>query len=230
MGHAIFDYWRNGEVSHPLEVLSRTLDDDVMPLEVLFRNYDEMPLLEQLALDRSSGRVLDVGAGAGCHSLVLQQRGADVTAIDVSPLSVLTMKKRGLQDVLEGDFFTLKTGGYDTILMLMNGIGIVGRLKRMPVLFRALDRLLVPGGQLLCDSSDIKYLYEAEDGTLNYHDKGYYGEHTFMMRYGDVVGKPFNWLYVDADRLRQVAYDSGYKAEVIATGNHFEYLARIVKL
>jgi hypothetical protein len=139
------------------------------------------------------------------------------------------MKERGVRNVREQDFFTLEQQ-YDTILMLMNGIGIVGTLKRMPEFFRHLDKILAPGGQLLCDSTDISYVFETEDGIIEYPDSdGYYGELSFRMQYKDTIGEPFPWLYIDADTLRQAASENGYTTEIIAKGEHYDYLARIMK-
>ena len=228
MGRAIADYLKNKKASK-LRVFSPMFEEDEIPLTTLFRSYESMPKIERTALDLAKGRVLDVGAGAGCHSLILQERGMDVTAIDISPLSVETMKERGVKKVLEQDFFTLE-GQYDTILMLMNGIGIVGTLERLPKFFKQLDKILVPGGQILCDSSDISYVFETEDGIIELPDEmSYYGEHSFQMRYKDTIGEPFNWLYIDADTLREKAGRYGYAAVVIAEGEHYDYLARITK-
>ncbi|MBE6341007.1 MAG: class I SAM-dependent methyltransferase [Bacteroidales bacterium] len=227
MGRAIADYQSNGKVAR-LRVFSPMFDEDEIPVKTLFRRYKEMPKIERRALDMSRGRVLDVGAGAGCHSLALQDKGIDVTAIDISPLSVATMRQRGVKNVVEQDFFTLK-GQYDTILMLMNGIGIVGRLERMAEFFKQLDILLAEGGQLLCDSSDICYLYEDEDGVIELPSEGYYGEQTFRMQYKDVQGDSFPWIYIDADTLTQVANANGYNVDIVAEGEHYDYLARIVK-
>ena len=228
MGRAITDYHKTGAADR-LRVFSPMFDEDEMPLPTLFRKYEEMPDIERKALDMARGKTLDVGAGAGCHSLVLQQRGVDVTAIDISPLSVETMKERGVKKVMEQDFFTLE-GQYDTILMLMNGIGIVGTLQRLPLFFRHLDKILAPGGQVLCDSSDISYVFEDEDGTIEYPEEmAYYGEHTFQMQYKDTIGEPFDWLYIDADTLRQEAARCGYAVEVVAEGEHYDYLARITR-
>ena len=157
MGRAIADYYKT-QKANKLRVFSPMFEEDEIPLSTLFRKYKEMPEIERKALDMANGKTLDVGAGSGCHSLVLQEKGIDVTAIDISPLSVETMKDRGVKKVIEQDFFTLK-GQYDTILMLMNGIGIVGTLERLPRFFRQLDKILAPGGQLLCDSSDISYVF-----------------------------------------------------------------------
>ena len=228
MGRAIADYYKT-QKANKLRVFSPMFEEDEIPLSTLFRKYEEMPEIERKALDMANGKTLDVGAGSGCHSLVLQEKGIDVTAIDISPLSVETMRERGVKKVIEQDFFTLK-GQYDTILMLMNGIGIVGTLERLPRFFRQLDKILAPGGQLLCDSSDISYVFEDENGMIDIpNEMDYYGEHSFRMQYKDTIGEPFNWLYIDADTLREKAGRCGYAVEVVAEGEHYDYLARITK-
>ena len=164
-----------------------------------------------------------------CPSLVLQERGIYVTAIDISPLSVETMKKRGVKKVSEQDFFTLD-GRYDTILMLMNGIGIVGTLERLQEFFCHLDKILAPGGQVLCDSSDISYVFEDDNGMIDIPpEMEYSGEHSFRMKYKNVIGESFEWLYIDADTLKEKAANNGYAVEVVAEGEHYDYLARITK-
>lgn len=229
MGRAIAEYYKIGK-AEKLKVFSPMFEEDELPLPTLFRSYDEMPEIEQKALNIAKGKTLDVGAGSGCHSLVLQDRGIDITAIDISPYSVETMKERGVKKVFEQDFFTLK-GQYDTILMLMNGIGIMGTLERMSVFFKQLDRILAPGGQVLCDSSDICYVYETDDGIIELpDDMKYYGELSFQMQYKDTIGEPFDWLYIDADTLMMKAEENGYAVEVLAEGNHYDYLARITKI
>ena len=228
MGRAIADYWKNKKADR-LRVFSPMFEEDEIPLTTLFRKYKSMPEIERKALDMATGKTLDVGAASGCHSLVLQEKGIDVTAIDISPLSVETMKERGVKKVLEQDFFTLE-GKYDTILMLMNGIGIVGTLERLPKFFRQLDKILAPGGQVLCDSSDISYVFEGEDGMIDIpNEMEYYGEHSFQMQYKDTIGEPFEWLYIDEDTLREQASKNGYAVEVVAEGEHYDYLARITK-
>ena len=228
MGRAIADYHKT-RTADRLRVFSPMFEEDEIPLKTLFRSYKDMPEIERKALDLAKGRTLDVGAGAGCHSLVLQERGFNVTAIDISPLSVETMKNRGVKKVFEQDFFSLASQ-YDTILMLMNGMGIVGTLERMLEFFKLLDKILAPGGQLLCDSSDISYVFETEEGFIEYPDNdGYYGELSLQMQYKDTIGEPFPWLYIDVDTLRQVAEENGYTAEVVAEGDHYDYLARITK-
>ena len=227
MGKAIADYWKNGTAGR-LSVFSPMFEEDEIPVKTLFRDEDEMPEIERKALGLTRGKTLDVGAGAGCHSLILQKRDIDVTAIDISPLSVETMRARGVKKAFEQDFYA-HDGRYDTILMLMNGIGIVGTLSRMPMFFHHLDKILAPGGQLLCDSSDISYVFENEDGIIELPDTDYFGEINYQMRYQNIIGEPFSWLYVDVKTLRQVAEKHGYCVEIIAEGKHYDYLARIFK-
>jgi len=237
MGRAIAEYYETGKADR-LRVLSPMFEEDEIPLATLFRDRPSMPEIERTALDMARGRVLDVGAGAGCHTLALQEQGLDVTAIDVSPLSVETMKRRGVKQAFEQDFFELGTRQsalpperqYDTILMLMNGIGLVGTLKRMPKLFKLFDKILAPGGQVLCDSSDISYVFDTGDGTLELpEDMEYYGQQSFLMQYKDAIGDPFDWLYINAETLRQAAGKQSYAVEVVAEGTHYDYLARLTR-
>ena len=228
MGHAIADFHATGKAAR-LRVFSPMFDEDEIPVTTLFRSFDEMPAVEQEALKAASGKILDVGAGSGCHSLALQAMGKAVTAIDISPLAVATMRERGVQDVVEHDFFTLD-GQYDTILMLMNGIGIVGSLSRLDAFFMQVDHLLAPGGQLLCDSSDICYVFEDEEGFIDLTGiDGYYGELTYQMQYKDIKGERFPWLFIDAETLREQASARGFDCDILAMGEHYDYLARLTR-
>ena len=228
MGHAIADFHATGKAAR-LRVFSPMFDEDEIPVTTLFRSIEDMPVVEQEALKAASGKILDVGGGSGCHSLALQEMGKAVTAIDISPLAVATMRERGVRDVREQDFFTFD-GQFDTILMLMNGIGIVGSLARMDAFFMQVDHLLAPGGQLLCDSSDICYVFEDEDGFIDLTGiEGYYGELTYRMQYKDIKGEPFPWLFIDPETLREQAAAHGFQCDILAHGEHYDYLARLTR-
>lgn len=228
MGQAIADYHATGKASR-LRVFSPMFDEDEIPVATLFRTRDEMPAIEQEALNVASGNILDVGAGAGCHTLALQAMEKRVTAIDISPLAVETMRQRGVKDVHEQDFFSLD-GQFDTILMLMNGIGIVGTISRLPAFFMQVDHLLAPGGQLLCDSSDICYIFEDEDGIIDLTGvEGYYGELSYQMQYKSIKGEPFPWLFIDAETLREHAAAHGFHCDILMRGPHYDYLARLTR-
>lgn len=225
MGTAIYDYHKNGSAD-TLLVHSSMFEDDEIPVETLFRGFDEMPRLEQMALELAEGRILDVGAAAGCHSLALKDMGKSPVAIDISPLSVQVMRERGV-DAREVNFYdTDFKETFDTVLMLMNGTGIIGRLDNIHAFFARLREMLNPGGCLLIDSSDLRYLFEEEDGSLMIDlADDYYGQLDYQMEYKDVLGEPFDWLYLDFDTLAFYAEENGFSAELVAEGDHYDYLA-----
>lgn len=241
MGAAILDFQKQGKAAR-LRVLSSMFEEDEMPVTHLFRSIQEMPVLEQKALQLAKGRVLDIGAGSGCHTLELQKKGLAVKAIDISPLSCEAMKLRGVKDAECINLFDphLSSGnhsgenqeqfesGFDTILLLMNGTGIAGKIEHLPALFQRLKALLNPGGQILIDSSDLKYIYENEDGSFDINLNGaYYGEVDYQMIYKNVKGDRFDWLYVDFPLLKSIAETCGLHGELVAEGEHYDYLARI---
>ena len=227
MGAAILDFQKQGKAAR-LRVLSSMFEEDEMPVKHLFRSTREMPMLEQKALQLAKGRVLDIGAGAGCHALALQEKGLAVKAIDISPLSCEAMKLRGVKDAECINLFDDHLGtGFDTILLLMNGTGIAGKIEHLPALFLRLKALLNPGGQILIDSSDLKYIYENEDGSFDINLNGaYYGEVDYQMIYKDVKGDSFDWLYVDFPLLKSIAETCGLHGELVEEGEHYDYLAR----
>lgn len=229
MGRAILDYYTTGKAAK-LRVFSSMFYEDEIPVSTLFRSFEEMPVQEKKAIELCRGRVLDAGAGSGCHSKLLVERGLEVTAIDISELSVEVMKQRGI-DARVIDFFDERfTEKFDTILLAMNGIGIVGKTDRLGEFFRCAKRLLAPGGQILLDSSDIKYVFMDEDGSMEINlAAGYYGEVDFKMRYKNITGKPFDWLYIDFETLSMYAEEYGFNCEKCIDGEHYDYLARITE-
>lgn len=228
MGAAISDYFNHRRADR-LRVFSSQFEEDVIPVKELFRNIQSMPVLERTALQMATGRILDVGAGSGCHALALQEMGKEVCAIDISPLSVEVMKQRGVNDVhLTNLFDETFTETFDSVLMLMNGSGIIGKLSNMPDFFRRMKCILRPGGCIWMDSSDLRYLFEEEDGSIVIDLAGdYYGEIDFQMQYKDVKGEPFDWLYVDFQTLSLYAAECGFKAELVKEGKHYDYLAKL---
>ena len=229
MGAAIADYF-NHHKANRLQVFSSQFDEDEIPVRQLFRNAQTMPLLERTALQLANGSILDVGAGSGCHAIALQEMGKEVCAIDISPLSVEVMKQRGVTNARLINLFDEQfVDTFDTILMLMNGSGIIGRLENMPTFFRRMKMLLRPGGCILMDSSDVRYLFEDEDGSFEIDLAGdYYGEIDFRMQYKDIKGDSFDWLYIDFQTLSLYAAEYGFKAELVKEGKHYDYLAKLI--
>lgn len=228
MGAAIRDYHLRGKAAR-LRVMSSMFDEDEMPVDHLFRTFDDMPHLEQKALNMAYGKVLDIGAGAGCHALALQERGMDVKAIDISPLSCEVMKERGIKDVECVNLFCKQLQGkYDTLLLLMNGTGIAGKLSQLPALLNRLKELLSEEGQILIDSSDLKYIYENEDGSMDIDlNAKYYGEVDYQMQYRDIKGEPFDWLYTDPMLLASVSKQCRLQCQIMEQGEHYDYLAKL---
>jgi len=225
VGTAILDYIKTRKPDDII-VSSDICEDDVIPVEVLFRNQNEMPDLELMALESCKGKVLDVGAGAGAHSKELIDRGLDVDSIEISDGAVQYMKSIGL-NAKKINFFDLKNEKYDTILMMMNGIGIAGKLSNLENTLLHAKNLLQPGGKILCDSSDIKYLYEDEDGALWVDlNSEYYGNFRFQMKFKKEKGPWFDWLYVDFENLFNAAKNVGLKAKKILDQDD-HYLAEI---
>jgi SAM-dependent methyltransferase len=227
-GKAILDFQTN---KSPEDLMTETSisEADEMSVAYLFRSYYEMPRLEQRALQLAKGKVLDVGCGAGSHSLTLQNdRNLDVSSIDISPNAIQACTLRGLKKAKVQDIMTLENEKFDTILLLMNGTGIFGTLKETPHYLQKLKSLLNPDGQILIDSSDIIYMFDDdEDGGKWITADGYYGELTFTVSYKNETEDPFPWLYLDFNTLRNAAFANGLQCELILEGEHYDYLARL---
>ncbi|OYT16799.1 MAG: SAM-dependent methyltransferase [Bacteroidetes bacterium 4572_77] len=229
MGWALMDHYK-GQENVTLKVSIDVAGEENYAASYFFRDYSEMPDLEKKALDLSSGKILDVGAGTGIHALELQKRGQEVCALEISDINVQIMQERGVTHVIHADFFKLQDQKYDTLLFLMNGIGLVKNMQGFEEFFQQCQALLNPGGQILFDSSDLLYLYEEEDGSylINLNEK-YYGEVIFQTEYKGEKGEAFPWLFVDFDNLNHQADKYGFQAELIQSGMHFDYLARITR-
>lgn len=226
-GEAIRDYVEK-EKAPDLKVNSNYTEDESIPISYLFRTEKGMPNLEREALKLCKGKILDIGAAAGCHTLLLQKKGFNVTALEISELAVEAMKKRGIQKVIHGDILSFSTKKYDTLLLLMNGTGIGGTIEGLKKLLLHLKSLLNEKGQILIDSSDIKYLFEEEDGSMwvDMANPKYYGEMEYEISYKKSMSK-FNWLFVDFETLKKSCINLGLSCELVTEGDHYEYLARI---
>lgn len=224
---ALLDY-QSGMKDGEILVFSDLAEDDIIPVPLLFRDWEQMPALEKMAIDHCKGRILDIGAGAGAHSKVLQLMGRELTSIDISPGAVEAMQAQKLKDVRHLDVFELRGEKFDTLLLLMNGIGIVEDLHGLERFLLHSRDLLESGGQILLDSSDLMYLYPSEDIAINQPD--YYGQVRFTMRYKSSSSDEFGWLYLDQDLLFGYAEACAYTCEILFEGKHYEYLARLEKI
>ena len=225
-GTALLDYYY-GKYSEDIITSTNISDEDVLPLPYLFRDYSEMPKLEQKALQLAKGTVLDVGCGTGNHALWLQEKGFNIKAIDSSRGAIEVSKKRG---VLNAELKPLleETETFDTILLLMNGTGIFEELSEVSKYLKHLKSLLKPNGQILIDSSDISYMYEDEDGaTWIDINNGYLGELDYYLSYKGEQEVPMKWLYLDFETLKTACLTVGLKCEKVMDGEHFDFLAKL---
>ena len=225
LGAMMIDYL-NGRKDAFVEVDSTTLEMWTMTGEKMFRSYSQMDDMERLALQLSEGRVLDVGAGSGCHSLYLQQKGEEVDALDISPGCIRVMAERGVKNLLHQTLFSLEGRKYRTVLMLMNGLGICGTLGGCNLFLQFIKTLLEEGGQVLADSTDLSALYDEVDES-GLSQESYFGETEFIMKYQGISSDPFNWIYMDFRTLKALVEFNGLSCEQISTDERGKYLARI---
>ncbi|KPM31484.1 Methyltransferase [Croceitalea dokdonensis DOKDO 023] len=227
-GQALLDFQADN-YTEDITTFSSLDEEDLIPLPYLFRSYGEMPALEQTALRHCQGKILDVGCGAGSHSLWLQENGHEVIGLDRSKGAIAVCKQRGLHHTVHSNILEYRGTSFDTLLLLMNGIGIAGKLENLDTYLSHFKSLLRPGGQILLDSSDIRYMFdEDDDGGIWVPDNGrYYGEVDFKISYKKWEVEPFPWLYLDYHRLQNHALQNGFLCELLEEGAHYDYLAKL---
>lgn len=227
LGQALSDYhFKNTPAI--VDVLTNIAEDETISVEYFFRDFEKMPELEQRALNECYGKVLDVGAGAGSHALYLQSKNIEVIAIDISKKSVEVMKSRGVKDARHEDIYSLKNEKFDTIFLIMNGVGVAGKKDNLENLFNHLKKLLNEGGQIILDSSDLIYLNEQEDGSVLIDlNAGYYGETEYTLKYKNITGETFDWLFVDFFSLKEIAEENGFLCTKLVENEHYNYLVNL---
>lgn len=207
-------------------IISIIMDDGYvtkMPIEIYFRSEVEFPELEKIALNMCKGKTLDVGAGAGAHSLFLQEKGLELTAIDICSEGVDIMQNIGVKSVYCQDFLKFNSETkFDTLLFLMNGIGIVGDLEGLDLYLQHAKKLLESTGQIILDSSDLR------NGETELDFSGeYFGIFEYQMQFEQIIGEKYNWLYIDQELLIDKAKQNGYNCEIIYEQEDGSFLARL---
>lgn len=230
-GTALLAYFEGDTAA---ELIIRRDDGQEIPLPVghFFRDPSGFTPIENAAMDRCLGHVLDVGAGTGLHSLVLQQRGLPVTAIDISPHAVNIMKRRGLTDVQCADIFEFQGGRFDTLLMMGHGIGMVETIAGLDRFLAHAQELLSDDGQVLLDSLDVRNT--DDPGNLAYHQANrqagrYSGEIRLQSEFRGDKGLYCGWLQVDPETLKEHAKSAGWRCEVVLQEESGDHLTRLDK-
>lgn len=228
LGDALQDFQATGRAGK-LSVVREDGYTDEYPVAGLFSSTLHSDI-ERIALDECRGRVLDAGAGAGRHSLLLQDRGLTVEAIDISPDAVDVMGQRGIQNVRCEDVLELQDSSYDTILMLSHGFGITKTLEGLARFLTRMPGVMAPGGVILADSVDVsrtnKSIHLAYQESLMAQGK-YRGEMTLRLKYADAIGQPFGWLHVDYETLSAMAAETGWNSDRLAETEDGDYLCRL---
>lgn len=228
-GVSLLDYF-NGDTSAKIAVYGELVPRREVPVHIFFREPADFPTLEKKAIEMCRGRVLDIGAGAGCHTLALQDRGLSVLAIDFLPECVEVMKGRGVREAQCANIHTFQAASFDTLLSLMNGTAMVRDIAGLQPFLRQIRRLLKPGGQFLVDSTDMRQV--AAPGIQAYleekRNRGeYFGEMNLQLEYKGRSGAPFTQLYVDAETLSVHASQAGWACEIVERDESGRYLARL---
>ena len=225
-GKALLDYYKSPREQQLITWTSLT-EEDAVPLAYFFRNYKEMPAIEQKALALSHGKVLDIGCGTGSHSLYLQnEKGLTVSGLDSSFGAAKIAKERGVNQVFHRSILDFTEGSFDTLLLMMNGLGVAKNFQGILPLLTHLKSLLAPQGQILLDSSDLIYLFEEEEQDDWRNAETYYGELDFGISYKEET-EEFPWLYLDFEHLSKAAELAGLNCEKLLDGRNYDYLARL---
>ena len=221
-GKALSEFYNNGPYK-TLWINNTYGEPEEMPVEVFFRGLEDMPDIELLALNKCRGKVLDIGAGAGSHSLILQQSGFDVSALELSSTACHIMEKRGVKKIINSNIFEFGGQKFDTLMLLMNGIGLSQTINGLKAFLQHARTLLNQGGQLIFDSSDITYLYDEVEVPTD----RYFGELEYQYQYDRINGDWFKWLYVDKDTLIKIAREQNWQCEILLEDDYSQYLAQL---
>jgi SAM-dependent methyltransferase len=224
LGQAINDYYFR-QARAKLWIHNTYGPKEEMPVAAYFRSYNDMPALEHQALQLCKGKILDIGAGAGSHALWLQQQGNHIAALEISGPACAVMKTRGIHNIIQQNIFDYREEQYNTLLLLMNGIGLTGTLNGLRKFLLHAAALLLPGGQLIFDSSDVAYVYEYNLPGL----KHYYGEIAYRYEYKRKKSGWFNWLYIDRFTLSALAAEAGWQYQFVTEDEHGQYLVILRK-
>jgi SAM-dependent methyltransferase len=222
----------DGETDAELIICRDDGVEEALPARHFFRDRKEFTTVEEKAIELCFGDVLDVGAGTGLHSQVLQQMGLRVTAIDICPIAVALMQQRGVRDASCADVFTYQGGPFGSLLLLGHGIGMVETVRGLDTFLRVAERLVARGGQVLLDSMDVRCTRDPRH--LAYHEANrrqgrYIGEIRLRLSFRQESGPECGWLHVDPEKLAVRADSAGWRSDVIVDDEDGHYLARLTK-
>ncbi len=230
-GLALKDYWDGNKLAKVIFHRDDGLVDDYFVRDC-FRKPEDFSELEKKALESCFGKILDLGAGVGPHSLKLQKMGLEVYAMDISTEACEIMKKRGLKNVLCSDVYDLQKRNFDTILLMGRAIGFVEDLAGMAKFLRHCENLLSSKGIILFDSLDVRVTSEPDH--LAYQKRNrklgrYFGVIGLHVEYKGKHGRSFKLLHIDPETLNNIAEELDWKFKILHKDEKGHYLAKIFK-
>jgi len=228
-GQALEDFY-NGKKNAEISLIREDGLEFNVPIEYFFRSSKGFSNLEKHAIRLCKGKVLDMGAGVGPHTLELQKLGLEVYAIDISSHACEIMKKRGVKNVHCTDFYNLTMDTFDTILLLGRSIGFVGNLKGIKKFLSYCKTHLNPEGIILLDSIDFRLTQEQIQ--LNFQERNrklgrYISEASFQMKYNNILGDKFKNIQIDPDTLKEITQELGLSCKILCKEEDGMYLAKV---
>lgn len=200
-----------------------------------FTEYKQWSDSERQLIDKARGKILDIGCGAGRHSLYLQKRGFDVTGIDNSPGAIKVCKLRGLKKAFVrpiGEIDKFKTDLFDTILMLGNNFGLLGDAENAKKLLKKMSQITKPDAQIIAGTRN-PYITDDADH-LEYHKLNkkrgrMAGQIRMRIRYRKTVGEWFDYLFVSPEEMRDILSDTDWQIKEFIGSERADYFAVIGK-
>jgi len=199
-----------------------------------FLEYEDWDPIDRKSMEYVKGRVLDIGCGAGRHSLYLQKMGLSVLGIDSSPLAIEVCKLRGLKQarVMPIEELNFKPNSFDTVIMLGSNFGLFGSFEKAKRILKKLHKMTSENGLIIASTRDT-YKTDIADH-LEYHkrnkEKGRMpGQLKVRIRFRKCVGKWFDYLIVSKKEMEEILKGTGWKIKEFIDSDDSAYIAAIEK-
>ncbi len=237
-GSAIKQCYTQPDVPVSMKVHIKNVATHEVDVHMFFEQPEEFLEIDRIAYQLCRGRILDIGAGVGRFALPLQKQGLTVCAMEELPQAIAIMQERGVQDIcsMELDDFldqSIVNEKFDTVLMIMNGLGIVGTFDKLALFLDKIKPFLKPDGQILADSMSVN-LSKVNDFSKHIEiqkmDGKYPGEVQLKFEYQGVLGSDVAWLHIDEIALASLAEKTGWVSDVIYRDDDGTYLTRLTMI